>query len=101
MREGTVRQWCRMFKNGRTDVHGEEGSGRPPVVRVILFKMLTKKFVKDGASKFQNFHVNFHKFHALFSTRLSLLGYAVCVRWVPKMLTGVHNTQRMASALTF
>jgi hypothetical protein len=41
---------------------------------VILFKVLTKKFVKGGASQFQNFHVNFHKFYALFCTRLSLLG---------------------------
>jgi hypothetical protein len=24
--EGTVRQWCRMFKDGRTDVHDEERS---------------------------------------------------------------------------
>jgi hypothetical protein len=22
--EGTVREWCRMFKNGRTNVHGKE-----------------------------------------------------------------------------
>jgi hypothetical protein len=24
-----------------------------------------------------------------------------CARWVPKMLTGAHKMQRMASALTF
>jgi transposase len=30
--EGTVRQWCRMFKDGWTDVHNEEWSGRPSVV---------------------------------------------------------------------
>jgi hypothetical protein len=24
MSEGTVRQWCRIFKDGRTDVHNEE-----------------------------------------------------------------------------
>jgi hypothetical protein len=41
--------------------------------------------MKDGASQFQNFHVNFHKFNA------------TCV---PKMLTGAHKTQSMASALT-
>jgi hypothetical protein len=40
----------------------------------ILIKVLTKKFMKDGASQFQNFHVNFHKFNAPFSTRLSQLG---------------------------
>jgi transposase len=30
--EGFVRQWCRMFKDGRTNVHDEERSGRPSVV---------------------------------------------------------------------
>jgi hypothetical protein len=31
-----------------------------------------------------------------------MLGYfKVCARWVPKMLTGAHKTQRMASALIF
>ena len=30
------------------------------------------------------------------------LGYRkLCARWVPKMLTDDHKTQRMASALTF
>jgi hypothetical protein len=24
MSEGTVRQWCKMFKDGRTNVHNEE-----------------------------------------------------------------------------
>jgi hypothetical protein len=28
MSEGTVRHWCRMFKDGRTNVHNEERSGR-------------------------------------------------------------------------
>jgi hypothetical protein len=44
-----------------------------------LFKVLTKKFVKDGASQFQKF----------------------CARWVPKMLMSAHKMQKMASALTF
>jgi hypothetical protein len=29
---------------------------------------------KNGASQFQNFRVNFHKFHSLSSMRLSQLG---------------------------
>jgi hypothetical protein len=32
MSEGTVRQWCRMFKDGQTNVHDEEGSDWPTVV---------------------------------------------------------------------
>jgi hypothetical protein len=29
--EGTVRQWCRMFEDGRTDVYDEEQSFQPSV----------------------------------------------------------------------
>jgi hypothetical protein len=39
--------------------------------------MLTKKFVKDGASQLQNFRVNFHTFQVLFYTRLSQIDYAI------------------------
>jgi hypothetical protein len=31
MSEETIRQWCRMFQVGRTNVHNEEGSGRPAI----------------------------------------------------------------------
>jgi transposase len=74
MSEGTVSQWCRMFKDGRTNVHDEERSGRPSVVSDDLVQTVAKQFVKDGASQFQNFCVNFRTFHALFSTRLSQIG---------------------------
>jgi transposase len=32
MSEGTVRQWFRMFKDWKTNVHDEQRSGRPSVV---------------------------------------------------------------------
>jgi hypothetical protein len=67
---------------------------------MILFKVLTKKCVKDSASQFQKFRVNFHKLHAQFST-VRLGYYKFWARWVLKMLTGAHKTQRMASALSF
>jgi hypothetical protein len=56
-----------------------------------LFKELTKTFVKFGASQFQDFRVNFHKFHTLFSERLSQLGYH---KVLPKM--GSENVHRCA-----
>jgi hypothetical protein len=31
MSEGTVRQWCAMFKDGRINVHSEEGNDRPVI----------------------------------------------------------------------
>jgi hypothetical protein len=32
MSEGTVRQWCRIFKDGRTNVHDGLRSVLPPIV---------------------------------------------------------------------
>jgi transposase len=43
MSEGTVRQWCRIFKDGRTDVHDEERSGRPSVVSEHLIQNVDQK----------------------------------------------------------
>jgi hypothetical protein len=51
-----------MFKDGRTNVHDEERSGRPSVVSDDLVQSNNKIFVKDGVSQFQKFRVNFHKF---------------------------------------
>jgi transposase len=30
--EGTIRQWCRMFKDGQANIQDGDRSGRPPVV---------------------------------------------------------------------
>jgi hypothetical protein len=70
---------------------------------MILFEVLTKKFVKESASQFQNFHVNFQKFHALFSMRLLQLGYDITsfVQDEFRKYTRLHKMQRMALALTF
>jgi transposase len=43
MSEGTVRQWCRMFKDGRTNVHNEEQIGRPSVVSDDLVQSIVHK----------------------------------------------------------
>jgi hypothetical protein len=43
MSEGTVRQWCRMFKDERTNVHDEERSGRPSVVSDDLVQSVDQK----------------------------------------------------------
>jgi transposase len=43
MSEGSVRQWCRMFRNGRTNVHDDERSGRPSVVNDDLVQSVNKK----------------------------------------------------------
>jgi len=37
----SVRKWCIMFRNGRTDVHDAERSGRPSVITDALKQKLT------------------------------------------------------------
>jgi hypothetical protein len=64
-----------MFKDGQINVHDEEQSSRPSEVSDDLVQSVDKKrTVEDGTSQFQNFHGNFHKFHAMFLTRLLHLG---------------------------
>jgi hypothetical protein len=41
---------------------------------MILLELLTKNSVKDGISQFQDFCVNIHKFHTLFSVNLLQFG---------------------------
>ena len=36
MKAASVRKWCKMFRNGRTDVHDSERSGRPSVITDAL-----------------------------------------------------------------
>jgi transposase len=43
MSEGTVRQWCRMYEDGRTNVRVEERSGRPSVVSDDLVQSVDQK----------------------------------------------------------
>jgi hypothetical protein len=96
--EGTARQWCRMFKNGRTIVYYEERSGRPSVVRDFLVQSERRLFTLSELSpEFPQtsrtvlyeiiiFRPVYHKF---------------CRRWIPEMLTCAHKTQWIASALIF
>jgi hypothetical protein len=89
-----------MIKDGRTNVHDVKRSGRPSVVSDDLVQSVDQKSVKDGVSQFQNFPVNFNEFHALLYEIITVrLGYhKFCARWILKMLTVAHKTQRMASA---
>ena len=36
MKAASVRKWCTMFTNGRTDVHDAQRSGRPSVITDAL-----------------------------------------------------------------
>jgi hypothetical protein len=55
MSEGTVRQWCRMFKDGQTNVHDEERSGWPSVVGDDLVESVGQKICETALHDFRIF----------------------------------------------
>jgi hypothetical protein len=87
--KGTVRQCVECFKMGEQMFTMKSEVVGHLQCLMILFKEWTRKFVKDGASQF----------HALYEINILRLGYhKFCTTLVPKILTRVHITQRMASA---
>jgi hypothetical protein len=95
--EGTVGQRCRMFKEGRTNVHHEERNGRPYVMSDDPVHSERRRFTISELSC--EIPRNSRTFHYEFITLW--LGYQkFYARWVPKVLTGAHKTQRTAWALT-
>jgi transposase len=69
MSVGTVRQWRPVFKDGCTNVHDEERSGRPSVVSADLVQNVDQKTCERRRFIILEFRVNFRKFYALFSKR--------------------------------
>lgn len=102
--EAAVRQWCIMFKNGRTTVHDEERSGRPSVVtdelicRVDARVRANRRFtLTELAQEFPE--ISRSVLHVIVTDKLGY--HKFCARWVPKMLTDDLRTKRVVSSLTF
>jgi hypothetical protein len=77
----------------QTNIHDEEQSGLPSAVSDSLVQSVDQNICERQRFTISEFHVNFRKFHTV------RLGYRkFYIRWVPKMLMGVHRTQRMASS---
>ncbi|GFW49368.1 histone-lysine N-methyltransferase SETMAR [Trichonephila clavipes] len=101
-------EWCGNglgpLKDGRTNIHDEERSGRPLVITDELIQKVDCK-VKENrrctisslAEKFPA--VSRSVLHEVVSERLNY--WKLCSRWVPKMLTDEHKTKRLGSALSF
>ena len=47
MNAASVRKWCTMFRNGRTDVYDAERSGRPSVITDAL-KQKVNRIIRDN-----------------------------------------------------
>jgi hypothetical protein len=104
MSGGTLREWCRMFKDGRTNVCNEEQSGRPAVCSEwwSCSKCWPQNLLKRELHNFRSFmwiSANFTYCSVRHYHRLGC--HKFCARWVQKMFTGMHKTQRMALVLNF
>jgi hypothetical protein len=54
MNESSVKKWCRMFNEGRTNVQDEERSGRPSLINEDLKKQTVGKFDRIDARLLTN-----------------------------------------------
>ena len=70
MSEGGVRQWCIILKNGRTNVHDEERSGRPTIVTDELVAKINEKIHENRRSQLRSSRLSFLKFHEVSCMRL-------------------------------
>lgn len=104
MSDGMVRKWVRKFNEGRTNVHDEARSGRPSVVNDDLVRKVDEKIKENRRFTITMLSNKFPQISrtVLYEIVVDNLGYhKLCSRWVPKMLTDVHKTKRLGSALTF
>jgi hypothetical protein len=104
MSEGTVRHWCRMFRDGPTDVHDEERSGRPSIVSDYHVQGVDQKICERRRFTISEISRPFPQISraVLYEIITVKLGFhKFCARWVPNMLPGAHKTKRMYSTLTF
>jgi hypothetical protein len=87
-----------MFKDGRTNVHDEQPCGQPSVVSDDLVQSERWCFTISELSR-EFLQISRTFLREIFTVRLGY--HKFCARWISKMLTGAHKTQRMASVLTF
>jgi len=86
MNEASVRKWCTMFRNGRTDVHDAERSGRPSAITDTL-KQKVNRIIRE------NRHLTISKVYKQCPEVSSTVVYEIvtehlqyrkiCARWVP------------------
>lgn len=89
MNESSIRKWCIQFKNGLTNVHDEEKSGRPSIVTDDLVAKVDEKIHENRRFTIMKLSLCFPQISRtlLFEIVSQKLGYhKFCARWVPKLL---------------
>ncbi|XP_039604252.1 protein GVQW3-like, partial [Polypterus senegalus] len=99
-----VYKWVRSFKEGRTDTHDEERSGRPSLISEELLQQDDEKICSDRRVTNDTLHEMLpHISRSLMCEIVSeKLDYRrLSARWVPKMLTPEHRQNRVLAAREF
>ncbi|GBM71034.1 hypothetical protein AVEN_272380-1 [Araneus ventricosus] len=71
MSERMVRKWAGRFKDGPTNVHDEEGSGRPFVITEDLVQNVEGKVRENRHFMISSLSSEFHKFQEVFFMEMS------------------------------
>ncbi|XP_035219901.1 uncharacterized protein LOC118192980 [Stegodyphus dumicola] len=104
MSDGVVCEWCRNFKDGRTDVHEEGRQGRKSVATDDIVQRVDQAVKQNRRFTISELSTKFPEVSrsSLYSIITEQLRYKnVCARWVPQMLTDDHKTRRMVVAFEF
>ena len=104
MSDSSVSEWCRKFRDGRTDVHDECGQGRHSTVTDEIVQNIDQSMRGNRRFTISELSEEFPQISTTILYRIvtdRLAYHAFCARWVPKQLTNLQKTQRMGSALTF
>jgi transposase len=94
MNKQNVTKWCREFSEGRTDVHGEQRSGRPSLISDDLLQEIEGEIRANRRVTIRQLHhiipeVSKTTIHEVVTEKLRYR--KLCSRWVPKILTEDHK----------
>lgn len=97
-----VRKWCRLFKNGRTDVFDEEREGRPSSVSTDALREQIDAAIQENRNV--RLSVLADQFDVAYGTAQRIvseeLGYRkICARWIPKTLSTDEKNMRFCCSM--
>ena len=87
MNSASVRKWCTMFRNGRTDVHDAERSGRPSVITDALKQKLNRIIRKNRHFSIREVYEQCPEVSRTFVYEIvteHLQYRKICAHWVPR-----------------
>jgi transposase len=90
MSDSCVREWCRKFRDGRTDVHDEGGQERHSIVTDELVQKVDQCLRAKHRFTISELPEEFPQTSRTTLYRIvmdRLVYHKFCARWVPKQLT--------------